>query len=842
MGEELTGRLGELAWLDGRAAARRVLVAGAPGMGKTALVRQYARGGAAAPAWVDVIRGAGVEDLTRAIATACGVGPAPTAEASMRQLVRSSERAVVVLDGAEVAAAGVAELLPALAERVPSLRVVATSRVRLPGFDDTLALGPLAVPPGGADASAIWASPAADLFARRAGLAEAVRSPDVAAKVATIVRAVEGIPLSIVVVAASMRVLDLATLEELVVGHELPSLELAEALAASLEALPASALELLLHLALFRGPFSARRALAIAATGRVGGSSAAVLDLETLVDHSMIERAFDGGLDDARFRVLGPVRDAVAARLGGGDAERSAKRAFVELALSERGRATDADLSELGHAVELAVELGDARAAAELALAASAHFLTRGPFARYGAMLTRVLDAAAGLPATTLAELHLARARARVLVGDHAAEASDLERAVAIGDATVRAQALAKLAFASARKGDLERAMAATRDAEEALAAAAEPPSARVLGLVLKDLANVHAEAGSDVAYDYLLRALACFERAGDLREVAFVELMLASRYCDAGRVDLGRAHAERALAGFRAVGDARSPSWAHTLLGIACQEERAFAEARRHLEQARACAVGVGDVHTEALVLGYDGALALEAGRSRDAMELAARGSVALEELGDAGAAAYFAGVLAVALAEQGHDDAATSALDRARRLLPAKGREARAVALGLFDAAAGIARGGAPPPPTPTRDPASRFEEVRFASRLVDRLLARAASAGGRAALTVGPKAAWVEGDGGRVDLEAHPLLRTIFEALLERREASPGAALSLAELQGLAWPNEKILPRAAKNRLYVAIARLRDKGLGEALQRARDGYRLDPALAIVRAPTSG
>jgi hypothetical protein len=52
---------------------------------------------------------------------------------------------------------------------------------------------------------------------------------------------------------------------------------------------------------------------------------------------------------------------------------------------------------------------------------------------------------------------------------------------------------------------------------------------------------------------------------------------------------------------------------------------------------------------------------------------------------------------------------------------------------------------------------------------------------------------------------------------------------------------WPNEKIVPRAAMNRLYVAVTRLREEGLGPALAREGDGYLLRADVAI-RAAKAG
>lgn len=805
-GPRLLGRDAELAWLAGREGAARVVVTGPSGIGKTALVEGWLGGRPAAR--VVVTAGAGVSELARAIATACGA-PDLGADASPAALAREAAARApgpVFLDGAEAAPEAVAELLDLFARGGARLPVIVASRVRIPApRGASLALGPLPLPA------------ATELFVERAGVA----GDDARARAARIARALDGVPLSIVLVAASLRVFDLATLEELVTARELSALGVGGAIEASLDAVPAPALELLARLAHFQGAFTVRRALTL------GGSP---LDLEELVDRSLVARA--GSLEaDARLSVLRPIREAVRARARaeGSVGEGAAARAWLRALAATAAPVDDDEARELAHGVSLALATGDAATAGALALRLAPFHLARGPFDRYAATLDRVLAA----KATPLAgELHLARAKARGFAGDHAGEAADLERAIARGPASVKAQAQARLAFVFGRKGDLDRALTTARAAEKTLRAAERAPGAvpiATAGRVLKDVANVYAEAGSDVAYDYLLRARAALEEAGEVREVAFVELMLAGRYCDEGRTALARAHAERALAGFRVVGDARSPIWANTLLGVALEEERAFDDARARFEEARRLAAVVGDAHSEALVAGYAGGLALEAGRHEEAMTELARASQALERIGDLGASGYFAGALGVALGREGHGAASRAAITRARRLLPKKGRGARATAVGIF------ARIAAGEPPGPEVDLASRFEEVRFASRVATGG-AREAAAPARA-LTVGPRLGFLELDGARVDLHAFPLLGRIAGALLERREAEPGAPVALDELLARAWPDERILPRAAKNRLYVAIARLRDKGLGAALQRKGSGYLLDPAIPVVR-----
>jgi hypothetical protein len=101
------------------------------------------------------------------------------------------------------------------------------------------------------------------------------------------------------------------------------------------------------------------------------------------------------------------------------------------------------------------------------------------------------------------------------------------------------------------------------------------------------------------------------------------------------------------------------------------------------------------------------------------------------------------------------------------------------------------------------------------------------------------------FVLGDGGAFRVAPNPWveiplrspLRRVLSALAEARLAQPGKALDMKTLIDAGWPDEKILPIAARNRLYMAISKLRTLGLGDALGRSSRGYSLDPAIALER-----
>ena len=74
----------------------------------------------------------------------------------------------------------------------------------------------------------------------------------------------------------------------------------------------------------------------------------------------------------------------------------------------------------------------------------------------------------------------------------------------------------------------------------------------------------------------------------------------------------------------------------------------------------------------------------------------------------------------------------------------------------------------------------------------------------------------------------------MRRLLRALIEGHEA--GVSLTTDELFERGWPNETIRADSARNRVRVALSRLRKAGFSEMLERTPDGMRLRPSLQIV------
>ncbi|MBI4508253.1 MAG: protein kinase [Deltaproteobacteria bacterium] len=83
--------------------------------------------------------------------------------------------------------------------------------------------------------------------------------------------------------------------------------------------------------------------------------------------------------------------------------------------------------------------------------------------------------------------------------------------------------------------------------------------------------------------------------------------------------------------------------------------------------------------------------------------------------------------------------------------------------------------------------------------------------------------------------VCLERRKPLQRLLRALARHRCDRPGSAISPSHLIEVGWPGELLLPKAAVNRMYVAISTLRSLGLGDLLERHGSGYRLSPRIPV-------
>ena len=98
-------------------------------------------------------------------------------------------------------------------------------------------------------------------------------------------------------------------------------------------------------------------------------------------------------------------------------------------------------------------------------------------------------------------------------------------------------------------------------------------------------------------------------------------------------------------------------------------------------------------------------------------------------------------------------------------------------------------------------------------------------------------GPLALEVAGDarrGSRSTVVGHPsisaLRKRLLKTLVDARLKSPGRALAVEEVCRAVWPGRRMLAKAARRRVRVAVSTLRALGLRDALRTTSDGYLLD------------
>lgn len=319
--------------------ARMVTLVGPGGVGKTtlgidvaaALADVFSDGvivvdlGDGGPDEVDAALAAAVGVATVAPDAPSGPGAAPgpdTADTPRTRAVTAlgGREVLVVLDGCEHVRAQAASLATELLRAGPGLRVLATSQVPLGVVGEALVdLGPLPVPPEGAGAAEARRSPACELLARRLDEMGCPLDGDAGWEhAASIVRAVDGLPLAIEIAAAGAHTQplaavagDLARDTGTLLTAEPPAgagrRHLGATLDAAVERLDPEAAGLYAHLSVLPAGFGVEAAAAVAGTDPRTARAA----LGRLAAASLV--VLDG--DRARGRLLAPVRAHAATRL-----------------------------------------------------------------------------------------------------------------------------------------------------------------------------------------------------------------------------------------------------------------------------------------------------------------------------------------------------------------------------------------------------------------------------------------------------------------------------------------------------------------------------------------------
>jgi predicted ATPase len=766
-------------------------------------------------------------------------------------------RALLILDDLDGCAAVAAPLISSWAAAAPLLTILVTARARPGVVAETLfELESMPAEPDGAE-----------LFVERARGVRPDFTPadEQRARIAEVVRRLDGIPLAIELAAARVGLLGIAELEERLearfellttAGRSQPSL-LAE-LERSWQVLGAGDQRALAECALFRGGFTLR------AAERVLTDDRAVDRLQTLRDHSLLRLTLagaEGAEGVVRFDLYESIREFAGKKLveTWGEAAVEAMRDRHASCYLE-GEPAAADLHNLRAVYEhaMAAQPASPRHAttAMRALLAMHPLLARtGPLGEYLLALDATLQQADAAALPQPLRLRAYAARGRVLRGLGRLDESDadtarsLELARALADRAAEGQArrdLGRLAHNRARPAEA----LAHYQAARALFAACDDVRAEAHMLsLLSDVANSQAQDAE--ARGCGERAIELFRRLGDADSRAralYVEGGLCFR---SGRHEDARRCWEGAIALLGELGDTRFEGYARCNLGILLSELARYHSARLQLEAAHQLFARSGYQRLAAILIGYLGTLEHRLGNFELAQQ---RYREAIAGMAEAGGD-YYAGVFHAcrgsALAQLGRADEAAASLARAGELLGKSGESKALIAYELHCHLAALA--GAPTPAVRERAAAALAalpagslisDDVRLARELLSR--------GASAPAQVAPprRETWcVREDGTAVrgpeaqliDLSARRPLARLLAALAQLRIDSPGAALSAEALFQRAWPGERVLPEARANRLNVALVTLRKLGLRPLLLRRAAGYLLDPEAAVELTPVT-
>jgi len=612
----LLGRAADRRELDRSMAAHRlVCLTGPTGVGKTALALDAVHRHGSVLGVVEVADCRDRCDVLRALGDAVGLDlrNEPTTDGVLRAAADLS--GLLVLDGCDAQLSTCAELVAALLQGAPRLRLLATTRqpLRLRG-EWRLRIGPLEVPPAAASGQALRASPAVGLLIERARANgwRARLDPPTVVGLGHIARELDGLPLALEL--AAERLVDLSVdrlndrladrFQVLARGPRcVPERHrtLRAAVTENLALLDGSDQTLFAHLALFQGPFTAADVLAV--VGAPDTSLAAVEDaLARMVATSMLQPA-DPSSTSGPVVLSNTWRALATERLDELPDAWELRERHVSWV---RERLTDADRAPTHAGRHHVLQLLDSDLTAACAQAAA-----RGD----GSSASALVEAAWWY---------------WYLVGD-------LQRGL-----------------------ELLRATLALSEAVDSPAGARLPVRAAWFAHLLGDSTSARVDAG---------RAHAAFVRAGDRSGAGFARAVEALASIDSDPAAAVRS-ATQALELHRGVGDERAVAASAHVLGSVMVSTGDLQRAQALALESDRCATRANDAHGTSAAAQLRSDLAVRRGDLAEARRQLARGldaSIAAHHtLGVAAVVARMAGVV---LAE-GDPAAAAQALGAARAL----------------------------------------------------------------------------------------------------------------------------------------------------------------------------
>jgi predicted ATPase len=804
-------RLAEL--IDG---AGLVTLLGPAGAGKSVLAVRAAAHAGRAPIRCSL---EGSHDRTSVLEAMAGALESASTEDGVEKAIAALSGNVLVLDGAEKAAP---ELAPLAAKWAESTRILITSRQPLLRDEEQrFEIGGLPLDDGRA------------LFLEIARVAEPTFAPNEMelGAINEIVEALDGLPLAIEIVASRFPVIPVAELlDRFARDTRLLSLEkptaplrhttLEEAIARSWELLSIDEQRALALCSVFEDGFTLE-----AAEGLLGDGAADMM--MRLKEKSLLR------MRRPRFFLYRSVNLFAAKKLDEmslrEDAERRHAELFVRCASRWQGEIYGPQGVERLDQLEL--ERANLRAARE-------RMTDRDP----------ALAARAGLCAAALADV---RGEDSSFVGQVLALA---ERSGAI---ELVAQAHRAMAAALRVEGRLEEALGHARRAHDVITGT---EWRREEAEIVRELGMCHRELRRDLEAHAHLEAALLLSRE---LELPSLEAMILGNLGTLARLTDRTASArelyQSALEINRRMSDVRNQGIVLGNLGHVALREGALEEARSLFMRGKTMVRRVRDRRSEGVLAAHLAHVEFLRGRLRQAKMHAEEARVLLRLTGDRAMEALFlAFECALTCAATERDEPWQRRFDEACDRLAELGPHPHGNTLEMLSLTFEVVRARRDPhqglamlsrvaqqlDAAADRSQASIYATI--ASQIVARELTRAERANGRAtvvreersALQIAADGQWLKAPAGSVvDLSRRRTLRRLLVHLAEARDRDPGAVVNARDLIQAGWPNEKLDPDSAFNRLYVAISTLRRFGLKGILEARGDGYLLRPEIPFLR-----
>jgi predicted ATPase/DNA-binding SARP family transcriptional activator len=498
----LVGRQRELQdVVDSLSRSRLLTLTGPGGTGKTRLALAAASAVSASypegVCWVELTPLDDPGIVAQVVARRLGVPDCPGQDATAAIAEHVSGRSMlIVLDNCEHLASAVADLAEQLLGACHALSILATSREVL-GVDGERSwpVPPLSLPEAGAPAAAatLAKSDAVRFFEHRAQLVfPSFRvADDNAQAVVQVCRRLDGLPLAIELAAAQMRMLSVGQLAErlddifaVLVGGARTAPHRHQALRATLDwshdLLDEDERVVFRRLAVFSGGFTLTAAEQV--TSGCGIRRERMLELLTrLADKSLLR--VDHGGSDARYHLLGTVREYALERLAEASEEDAARRAHLRcfvglveevaprvdggregaLGLERELDRLDAETPNLRVALEFARDRGDANAALRITGPLGRFAYLRGHYHEIREWMDAAVMAGTDAPAELRAKALLGSGRLALLQCDYLPAVRRLEAALRLyrelDDAGGVASALQVLGSVAREQGRYARAM-----------------------------------------------------------------------------------------------------------------------------------------------------------------------------------------------------------------------------------------------------------------------------------------------------------------------------------------------------------------------------------------------